>query len=165
MKSTLLLSTLWIILLSGCNTNNNIQINPINSWNENTGTIVNNDIQEPLVDITSGDNNSYTLFFDDMNTTKSFTIYHKADQKDYVYFINDWFTKLNLKITLPESETWANLRLSQIIMPDGMADWPFDKELSYDLSQNWWYQLVFHENTMAGDPWTGNAQVTITLSK
>ena len=52
-----------------------------------------------------------------------------------------------------------------ITMPDGTTDGPFGLYTEYELTQNGGYQLRISESLMAGDSWTGNAQVTISLSK
>lgn len=135
----------------------------------NTGanTIISGeDVQAPLVDELSGNNHEYTLFFDDNNTEKTFNINHTAETQDTVNFINDGYKKLHVNIFfLSAADTGANLRLSQIVMPDGTMDGPFSTDTEYDLTQNGGYQLIFNENMMAGDPWTGTATVKISLSK
>ncbi|USN57435.1 MAG: hypothetical protein H6766_03185 [Candidatus Peribacteria bacterium] len=122
-------------------------------------------VQAPLTDDVSGANHEYTLSFDDVNTTKTFTVYHEAEQSDTISFINDGFTQLSVDIVLPAGQTGANLRLSQIIMPDGSMDGPFGLDTTYDLTQNGGYQLILSENMMAGDPWSGTAQVTVAVAK
>lgn len=123
------------------------------------------DVQEPLEDQLSGDNGEYSLFFDDTHTSKTFTLHHKAEQRTTISFINDGFKKVMVDIVLPTTDTWANLRLSQIIMPDGTMDGPFGLQTAYDLNQNGWYELIVSESLMAWDPWTGDVQVTVSLSK
>lgn len=124
-----------------------------------------NDIQEALEDQLREENGEYTLFFDDTHTSKTFTLHHKADQRTTIAFINDGFKKVTIDIVLPTTDTWANLRLSQIIMPDGTMDGPFGLQTEYDLNQNGWYELIISESLMAWDPWTGDVQVTVSLSK
>ncbi len=165
MKKTFIMLILpSLLILWGCGYNNTTRTPA--TGDTNTAILTGDDVQAPLVDQLSGDNNSYTLFFDDNNTSKTFTIHHQADEDDFVYFINDGFTKLTVNIFfLSATEFSPNLRLAQIIMPDGTMDWPFGTETTYDLTQNGWYQLRFHENMMAGDPWTGDATITISVSK
>lgn len=147
------------------NSTNTIPTDPIVTWDEQTTILTGDDIQAPLVDsIGSG---SATLFFDDANLSKTFSLHHEAGVANEVYFINDGYTNLKVDIFfLSATETGANLRLSQIIMPDGSMDGPFGTETEYSLTQNGGYQLIFNENMMAGDgPWSGDVTFTISLSK
>ncbi len=70
---------------------------------------------------------------------------------------------MRVVVTFPATSTGGNLRLSQIIMPDGNMDGPFGTDSTVELTQFGGYELIFHENMMSGDPWSGNAIVTITL--
>ena len=168
MKTSSLILLLWsLLILGGCNYSTTIPEST--TTNTTTGTenntiLTGEDVQAPLVDtIGSG---SATLFFDDNNLTKTFTLYHEVGEQNNVYFINDGYKKLDVKIfSLSAWPISTNLRLSQIIMPDGQADGPFSTETTYDLTQNGWYQLIFNENMMAWDPWSGDATFSITLSK
>lgn len=49
----------------------------------------------------------------------------------------------------------ANIRFTQIILPDGTADGPFSRELKYDLPEDGIYKLEVSEDMMAGEPWSG----------
>jgi hypothetical protein len=49
-------------------------------------------------------------------------------------------------------------------MPDGTIDGPFGKNTGYNLIQKWGYELVFNENQMAWEPWSGAVDITVTLS-
>ena len=49
-------------------------------------------------------------------------------------------------------------------MPDGTTDGPFGLQTEYDLNQNGGYELIVSEIMMAGDPWTGDAQITVKVS-
>ena len=80
---------------------------------------------------------SATVFFDDNNLNKTFTLHHEAGQKNDVYFINDGYKKLEVKIFFLSATAFnPNLRLSQIVMPDGTMDGPFSTETTYELTQN-----------------------------
>jgi hypothetical protein len=90
-------------------------------------------------------------------------MYHTQEQSTNVYFINSDAKSINVKVTFPDGN--GNLRLTQIVMPDGNTDGPFGQEIDYDLPQTGRYQLLFHENMMAGDPRSGNVQITVKLIK
>jgi len=157
MKKLCVFLSFILLFLSWCSVLNNSESNNLNNINKE-------EIQNPLVDQIGGENNIYTIFFDDNNLSKTFTIYHKWWQKDIVYFINDWYKNLNLKIKFIDNKL-KNYRLSNIIMPDGQQDWPFNRELDYKLTQNWGYQLFFGESLMQWDQWTGNVEVSLSVSK
>lgn len=65
---------------------------------------------------------------------------------------------------LSSRDSLANIRFSQIFMPDSTADGPFGQELKYKLTQRGTYRLRIGENMMAGDPWAGVFMLRIELS-
>ena len=50
----------------------------------------------------------------------------------------------------------ANIRFTQIALPDQTFDGPFGQELSYVLKTPGRYALIIGQNLMAGDPWNGS---------
>ncbi len=118
------------------------------------------DVQPPLTNTLPGPANEYTFLFDGTNVG-SVTTDHVAWEPTKIFFINDGKEKMTVNISFPEGE--GNLRLSQIIMPDGEMDGPFGQNTTYELTQSGGYQLIFNENMMAGDPWSGKATITVTL--
>ena len=92
------------------------------------------------------------------------TILHKEkEQIIYIKFPSEEYKKLSARISSQDSK--ANIRISQIIMPNGKMDGPFGTEFTYDLPQQGTYGLLIHENQMAGDPWIGNFRIEIDLKK
>lgn len=155
----------WILALTGCT------LTPIqditNSGQQLSGAVSGEVIgtgeehQPPLTNTLTWAKNEYTLLFNNTSEEK-ITIYHQAWEKTKLFFINTKTWSMNAQIAF--EQVWSgNLRLSQIVMPDGNMDGPFDQNTTYDLDQLWWYQLIFHENMMSGDPWSGNAIITVTL--
>lgn len=69
---------------------------------------------------------------------------------------------MRVTIAFPGSAT-GNLRLAQILMPDANMDGPFGTDTTVNLAQKGGYELRFHENMMSGDPWSGEAIITISL--
>lgn len=65
---------------------------------------------------------------------------------------------------LTSRDSLANVRFSQIFMPDSTADGPFGRELQYKLTQRGTYRLRIGENMMAGDPWAGVFLLRLELS-
>lgn len=68
-------------------------------------------------------------------------------------------------VGLTSDDPVANIRLSQIIMPDGNADGPWGREMDYNLPVAGLYKLIVTENMMAGEPWAGTFTITIKLSE
>lgn len=64
---------------------------------------------------------------------------------------------------LSSSDKNANIRVSQIKMPDGKMDGPFGRTLQYPLKDTGAYQLIIGENMMAGDPWTGEFVLKLSV--
>ncbi len=70
---------------------------------------------------------------------------------------------MHVNVSFPGTAT-GNLRLSQIVMPDGNMDGPFGTDMTVSLAQIGGYELRFSENQMSGDRWSGNAIITISLT-
>ena len=128
-----------------------------------TGSI-NEEHQEPLTHTASGSTNEYTFFFENGVKEETVNMQHKTGEETRVYFINTQTGSMNVSIAFPKDTQW-NLRLAQIVMPDGTMDGPFGQDTDYELTQLGGYQLLFHENMMAGDPWSGEVSITVKLSE
>jgi len=87
----------------------------------------------------------------------------KEDQTIYIQFESEGYKKISAKLSSPDS--LANIRFSQIFLPDGTMDGPFGRDLEYDLSADGIYKISIHENMMAGDPWSGIFNVQVDLKK
>lgn len=106
---------------------------------------------------------SDTMLLDIQNGKATVMIHKQARQYINLKFFSGDYSKVTGVITSPDS--MANIRFSQIVMPDDQMDGPFGKDITYDLPKKGDYLLLLHENQMAGDPWEGTFQVTLTLSK
>ncbi len=84
-------------------------------------------------------------------------------QTIYIDFQSKGYKKLSGHLSSPDSI--ANIRFSQIFMPDGTMDGPFGRDVEYQLPQNGHYRLSIHESLMAGDPWSGVMNIEIQLTK
>lgn len=93
----------------------------------------------------------------------SVRIQKKEDQTIYIEFPSNGYKKVSGWLSSPDS--LANIRFSQIIMPDGTMDGPFGREVEYELPKEGIYRISIHENMMAGDPWAGIFDVKIELKK
>ena len=91
------------------------------------------------------------------------TLSKRERQTAYISFDAEDYKQLYGKITSKDS--MANVRFTQIFIPDGSADGPFWNEIKYNLSQKGRYKISIGENMMAGDPWGGIFTVEIRLSR
>lgn len=70
-------------------------------------------------------------------------------------------TKPTISAKINTLEKGRNLRINQIILPDGSADGPFSKEMKYNKKKNGTYKIIFGKNLMADGKLTGNISVTV----
>ncbi|MDL2283524.1 hypothetical protein LJC19_00005, partial [Oxalobacter sp. OttesenSCG-928-P03] len=87
----------------------------------------------------------------------------KAGQSILLTFSSGDYTRMTGKLV--SRDPAANVRFAQITLPDGTMDGPFGSEMSYDLPAKGDYTLRINENIMAGDPWSGECEVIITLGQ
>jgi len=106
---------------------------------------------------------SDTIRMDIVNGKASLQIHKKEQQSINVIFNSPDYTKLTG--TLSSRDSIANIRFSTISLPTGNTDGPFGRDITYNLPVKGDYILSIHENQMAGDPWAGDFEVTISLSK
>lgn len=85
------------------------------------------------------------------------------NEREHVVFAFEPGDRKKLKGALSSPDSVANIRFTQIFMPDGTADGPFGRDIEYDLVQNGLYKLSVGENMMAGDPWAGEFTIAIIL--
>jgi hypothetical protein len=122
-------------------------------------TIQTKSVQDPVLHLSDSD----TILLDIQNGKATVQIYKQADQGINLRFPSGDYTRMTGMITSKDS--MANIRFSQIVMPDGQMDGPFGKDISYGLPVKGDYLLLLRENLMAGDPWAGDFQVTVMLSR
>jgi hypothetical protein len=111
----------------------------------------------------TGSTDEYRLSFTNTNTG-TVIVHHTTGMSTRVFFTNTDAKKAHVVVTFPAGKQ-GNLRWSQVVMPDGTMDGPFGQDTNYNLAQTGSYELIFHENMMSGDPWTGDARIMITLQK
>ena len=87
------------------------------------------------------------------------------EERDKKYFILKTDAPATVSARLESEDTLANLRFTQIFLPDGSADGPFGRELEYNLEKPGIYVLSVGENMMAGDPWSGDFSIEVKLEK
>lgn len=99
-----------------------------------------------------------TTFFDG----RARALIHKESNRT-VYLTFDCEKGKLLRGRLSSKDPDANLRISQIILPDGSMDGPFGWDIAYDLPETGTYRLAIHENMMAGTPWEGDFRVELIV--
>ena len=80
----------------------------------------------------------------------------------YLEFETGNFRKMSAEI-IPQSDSMANVRISQVVLPDGTMDGPFGRTVEYAIPSPGILRLVIGESLMQGDPWGGVFRVKVTL--
>ena len=68
-----------------------------------------------------------------------------------------------LNATLFSDDKRANIRISQVEFPDSTFDGPFGRELHYKIKTPGNYTIIIGEDMMAGDRWTGDFVMKISV--
>ena len=99
-----------------------------------TGSVPPPDSQAPLVETLTGTGNQFYPIFSGTGT-KIIRAFHTAGTPTEISFINADGESLEVAIAFPDGNSGANLRFSQIVLPDGTMDGPFGIHTGYNLSQ------------------------------
>ena len=79
---------------------------------------------------------------------------HKIMRKqDTIILNNPNFKRIQAEIA---ADSLGNIRINQIIKPDGSSDGPFGRELDYEVKTPGPYKLIIGESKMQGDPFSGD---------
>lgn len=70
-------------------------------------------------------------------------------------------TKPTISAKINTVEKDRNLRINQIILPDGSSDGPFSKEMIFNKKKNGTYKIVIGKNLMADGKLVGKVSVTV----
>ncbi len=98
----------------------------------------------------------------DGNEPLQFHLVKVAGERDTISFEikkRSW-----VKVTLSTPSDTGNIRLNQIIMPDGAMDGPFGKTYEDSLVVLGTYQLIVAESLMQENPYTGEYHVEIEIN-
>ncbi len=114
-------------------------------------------------DATISPSASDVIVMDMQNGTARLKIHKKTGQTIHLKFASGDYTRMTAKLVSADEN--ANVRFTQIEMPNGEADGPFGREMTYSLPVRGDYTLNISENLMAGDPWTGDFEVMLSLDK
>lgn len=156
MNRIFLLSVVLSLIIYGCSSGNN--------RNKKEVTEADKALQEQAdSNLIVYPSDSGTVHLDLTDGRGELIIHKNKDQSIYLIFNSDGYKKLSATLSSPDS--LANIRFSQIILPDGKMDGPFGRDMNYDLPINGTYRIRIHENMMAGDPWEGNFAVKVQLTK
>jgi hypothetical protein len=84
-----------------------------------------------------------------------------TDENQQFILVIKNFNRPTLSAKINTVEKGRNLRINQIILPDGSADGPFSREMKYTKKQSGTYKIVFGKNLMAEGKLKGNISVTV----
>ena len=159
----ILINVLWSSILGvSCCSNNGISQNT-NTTTTKTGIMENNSSQS-----SQGRKGA-------MRTVEGNKIIRTVDASQLPFTIGEEFTDENqqfilviknfnkptLSAKINTVEKGRNLRINQIILPDGSADGPFSREMKYAKKQSGTYKIVFGKNLMVEGKLKGNISVTV----
>lgn len=66
-----------------------------------------------------------------------------------------------LRINVNHSKPDANIRISQVVRPDGSADGPFGQQLVYDIKQRGNYTVIINKSNMSSGTQVGDVFITL----
>ncbi|NQD70547.1 hypothetical protein HP439_07430 [Sphingobacterium shayense] len=115
--------------------------------------------QQQAVTSTNKTSNSDEL--NDKDGTIQFRRTKVAKERDTLSFDLPQEARVRIKLKTPTNT--GNLRINQLIMPDGTADGPYGRELSDSLTKIGTYQIIIGESLMQGDPYAGDYFLKIEI--
>ena len=104
------------------------------------------------------ENNSILNF---INGKGEYTTIKKGKEEQTFSFRNNSAKQVEIEI-IPENDS-ANLRINQIILPNGESDGQFGRKLLYDLKEKGLYQIKIGESLMQGEPFEGKYTLKLQL--
>lgn len=126
---------------------------------DSTWVVIDNwEIQEDTV----WSNETKDIILNIKNNTWALKINYGTWGRVRVHFSSLGEKSLTAKVQTPR-DPQGNIRISQIIFPDGSADGPFWQDLKQKLTQSGVYQIILSANMMAGDPWSGEVDMYLEL--
>jgi len=169
-KYTIILCSLFLASCSLINQNPSQETNiipPVSlSWNTSTSDtqISTGSIQTPsntdLIKVWTDETKDITLALN--NDTWALKIDYWTGARVKVHFLSEGIKNLKVNLATPWDINW-NIRISQIIFPDGTSDGPFWKDMSYNLVQSGSYQVILFANMMAWDRWSWEVDLNLEL--
>ncbi|MCH5596922.1 hypothetical protein [Niabella ginsengisoli] len=83
-----------------------------------------------------------------------------SDMQSVHVLLNDLDVGL-LRVSISHSLPDANIRISQIVLPDGSTDGPFGQQMSFDVKQKGNYTIIINKSNMASGTQVGDVFITI----
>lgn len=66
-----------------------------------------------------------------------------------------------LRVSIAHNKPDANIRISQVIRPDGSMDGPYGQQLVYDIKQRGNYSFIINKSNMASGTQVGDVFITL----
>ncbi len=66
-----------------------------------------------------------------------------------------------LRVNIAHSKPDANIRISQVVRPDGSTDGPFGQQLVYEIKQRGNYSFIINKSNMASGTQVGDVFITL----
>ncbi|GAB3425424.1 hypothetical protein [Niabella aquatica] len=66
-----------------------------------------------------------------------------------------------LNVSISPGKPGANIRISQVVMPDGSTDGPFGQQLTFDARQKGNYTIIINKSNMASGSQVGDVLISI----
>lgn len=109
------------------------------------------------------DNNNAVLKKENgVNNSLQFERIKKTGQKDTLTFTLAQGDSVKMELLLPEGKT-GNIRINQLIAPDGKMDGPFGSLYSDSLKLPGNYKVIIAESLMQENPYEGAYTLRITI--
>lgn len=109
------------------------------------------------------DNNNAVLKKENgVNNSLQFERIKKTGQKDTLIFTLAQGDSVKMELLLPEGKT-GNIRINQLIAPDGEMDGPFGSLYSDSLKLPGNYKVIIAESLMQENPYEGAYTLRITI--
>jgi hypothetical protein len=149
------------VLLLSCSTNQNSKTAADTSIQ--TATTKTDSIVAPVSQPgnTQQGNAIELVFAKDSSSASAEGYIDTAGASVHCYFSISRPGKLSASITVAKPA--ANIRFSQIILPNGKSDGPFGRQLEYRLTQRGRYQLKIGPSLMADDAYVGDFVVKVKV--
>jgi hypothetical protein len=82
-----------------------------------------------------------------------------AGKKDTIFISVHQIDSIRIILKAPQDS--ANIRISQLFTPNGFADGPYGRELTYKFKEIGQYRITVNENKMVGNRYSGPYEVSI----
>ena len=84
-----------------------------------------------------------------------------ANEMQVIHLVITDLSAGTLRVNLNHSKEDANIRISQIVLPDGTTDGPFGQQLTYNIKQKGDYMLIINKSNMASGSSMGYVFISV----